>query len=91
MDVSRTKQSVAGDSLRKEVRNVVSKSTANFFHALVAVLLGNALYFLFEKYLPARAQHSPFKIDLGMVVDFWFCLVVFGIIKTVAARRKRSA
>jgi len=68
----------------------VSKSTANFFHALVAVLVGNGIYFLLEKYLPAHAHHSPFKIDVGMVVDFWFCLVVFGIIKTVAARKRRS-
>jgi len=55
------------------------------------VLAGNAAYFLAEKYLPARAHHAPFKIDLGMVVDFWFCLVVFGIIKTVAARRRRES
>jgi len=68
----------------------VSKSTANFFHALVAVLAGNAIYFLLEKHLPVRAHHSPLTIDWGMVVDFWFCLVVFGIIKTVAARRRTS-
>lgn len=67
----------------------ISKSAANFLHALVAVLAGNAVYFLVEKYLPARAHHSPFKKDLGMLVDFWFCLVVFGIIKTVAARRNK--
>jgi hypothetical protein len=68
----------------------MSKSAANFLHALVAVLAGNAAYFLVEKYLPARAHHVPFKIDLGMVVDFWFCLVVFGIIKTVAAQMHKS-
>jgi hypothetical protein len=68
----------------------VSKSTANFWQALAAVLLGNVIYFLIEKHLPAGAHHSPFKIDLGMVVDFWFCLVVFGIIKTVAARTGRN-
>ncbi|MBV8050687.1 MAG: hypothetical protein JOZ80_05830 [Acidobacteriaceae bacterium] len=67
----------------------MSKSTANFFHALAAVLLGNAIYFLLERHLPVRAHHSPFKIDLGMIVDFWFCLVIFGIIKTVAGRRGR--
>ena len=68
----------------------MSKSVANFLHALIAVLAGNALYFLLEKYLPARAHHSPFRLDLGMVVDFWFCLVVFGIIKTVAGRSDRT-
>lgn len=68
----------------------MSKSTANFFHALIAVLAGNAIYFLLEKYMPARARHAPMKIDLGMVIDFWFCLVVFGIIKTIAGRRRES-
>jgi hypothetical protein len=68
----------------------MSKSAANFIHALVAVLAGNAAYFLFEKYLPARAHHVPFRIDLGMLVDFWFCLVVFGIIKTVAGWKRES-
>jgi hypothetical protein len=68
----------------------MSKSVTNFLHALIAVLVGNALYFLLERYLPAGARHSPFRIDLGMVVDFWFCLVVFGVIKTVARERRRS-
>jgi hypothetical protein len=68
----------------------MSKSATNFLHALIAVVAGNAVYFLLERYLPARAHHSPFRIDLGMVVDFWFCLVVFGIVKMIAARRQQS-
>ncbi|HXM61217.1 MAG TPA: hypothetical protein VN950_10205 [Terriglobales bacterium] len=68
----------------------MSKGVTNFFHALVAVLAGNAAYFLLVKYLPPAARHVPFRIDLGLVVDFWFCLVVFGIIKTIAGRRQRS-
>jgi ABC-type tungstate transport system substrate-binding protein len=61
----------------------MSKSIVNFLQALAAVVVGNALYFLVEKYLPAGARHTLFKIDLGMVVDLCFCLVVFGIIKTI--------
>ncbi len=68
----------------------MSKSTVNFLQALAAVVVGNALYFLVEKYLPLRARHAPFQIDVGMVVDFWFCLVVLGIIKTIARRESRS-
>ena len=67
----------------------MSKATV-FIHALVAVLAGNGAYFLLMKYLPPRARHVPFQMDLGLVVDFWFCLVAFGIIKTVAGRRRRS-
>jgi hypothetical protein len=68
----------------------MSKATANFIHALVAVLTGNGAYFLLMKYLPPRARHVPSQIDLGLVVDFWFCLVAFGIIKTVAGRGRSS-
>jgi hypothetical protein len=68
----------------------MSKGVTNFIHALVAVLAGNAAYFLLVKYLPPAARHVPFQIDLGLVVDFWFCLVVFGIIKTIAGRKQRS-
>ena len=65
----------------------MSKAAANFVHALAAVLAGNAAYFLLMKHLPSQARHVPFQIDLGLLVDFWFCLVVFGVIKTVAKRR----
>jgi hypothetical protein len=68
------------------IRYSMSKAAANFIHALVAVLAGNGAYFFLMKYLPPRARHVPFQIDLGLVVDFWFCLVVFGIIKTIAGR-----
>jgi hypothetical protein len=61
---------------------------ANFIHALLAVLGGNAAYFLLGRYLPPGARHVPFRIDLGLVVDFWFCLVVFGLIKTISGRRR---
>ena len=67
------------------------KTVSNFLHALIAVLVGNGLYFLVERFLPAGAHHSPFRIDLGMVVDFWFCLVVFGVVKAVAGRRSTNA
>ena len=72
-----------------EDERVMSKSAANFLHALVAVLAGNAVYLLLEKHLPAPARHVAFKFDLGMVVDFWFCLVAFGIVKTVASWREK--
>lgn len=54
----------------------------NFVQALAAVLLGNALYFVLLPYLPPVARHKLFKLDLGMAVDFWFCLVAFGLIQT---------
>jgi hypothetical protein len=68
----------------------MSKSATNFIHALVAVVGGNASYFLLGRYLPPAARHVPFQIDLGLLIDFWFCLVVFGLIKTVARRSRTS-
>jgi hypothetical protein len=68
----------------------MSKSAANFIHALVAVLAGNAAYFLLGRYLPSGARHVPFQIDLGLMVDLWFCVVVFGLIKIVAKWRRAS-
>ena len=65
----------------------MSKTVTNFVHALVAVLVGNALYFLVLRYLPPMARHVPFRMDPGLAVDFWFCLVILGLIKTIAGRR----
>ena len=59
----------------------------NLLQALVAIVLGNLVYFLLVPSLPAVARHQRFHIDLGMLVDFWFCLVAYGLIRT--ARRWR--
>ena len=63
----------------------------NFFQALVAVLAGNAAYFLLMPYMPVAAQHRTFGYDLGLVVDFWFCLVAFGIVKMVVQWHARKS
>jgi hypothetical protein len=71
------------------LRTPVSKrAVANFVHALVAVLAGNAAYLLLLPILPPRARHVPFQLDLGLLVDCWFCLVALGIVKTVSSHSK---
>ena len=55
--------------------------TKNFIDSLIAVLAGNAAYFLLLPNLPEAARHVPFKTDLGLLVDGWFCLVAFGLVK----------
>jgi hypothetical protein len=62
----------------------------NFVHALIAVLGGNAIYFLIMPYLPPAARHIAPRLDLGLVVDFWVCLVLLGLVKTFARLRERS-
>jgi hypothetical protein len=54
----------------------------NLVQALVAIVLGNVVYFLLLPSLPQAARHRPFQLDLGMVLDFWFCLVAYGLIRT---------
>lgn len=63
---------------------MVSKPSVlmNFLQALLAIILGNVVYFLLYPSLPPIARHRPLHIDLGMVVDFWFCLVAYGLIRT---------
>ncbi len=62
----------------------MSKSTVfiNFLQALVSIVLGNVAYFLLMPSLPPAARHRPFHPDLGIAVDFWFCLVAYGVIRT---------
>jgi len=70
---------------------VVSKPSviANFLESLLAVLLGNAAYYALAPSLPPAARHQLSEIDLGLLVDFWFCLVAFGLIRTAQWWRHR--
>ena len=54
----------------------------NFLQALLAILLGNIVYFLLYPSLPVIARHRPYHVDIGMVIDFCFCLVAYGLIRT---------
>jgi hypothetical protein len=54
----------------------------NLLQAFLAVILGNVLYFVLAPSLPYAARHRAFHLDLGMLVDFWFCLVAYGLIRT---------
>jgi hypothetical protein len=53
----------------------------NFRDGLIAVLAGNAVYFLLMPYLPPRLRHDPFKQDLGLVLDFAICFVLFLLVR----------
>jgi hypothetical protein len=56
---------------------------------LAAVVLGSLLYFFaLMPHLPAVARHEPFRLDLGMLIDAWICLVLYGLIELVFRRRR---
>jgi len=50
---------------------------------LIAIVVGNAIYFGIEHLLPPRAQHQPYHVDWGLAVDFWICLVCYGIVRLI--------
>jgi ABC-type uncharacterized transport system permease subunit len=53
----------------------------NLTKSLIAVVVGNVIYmFLLLPYLPSRVQHQPFRLDIGLALDFWLCLVIYGLL-----------
>ncbi len=60
-----------------------SQTFRNFLDALLAVLAGNAIYFLLMPHLPSAIRHSLFKEDLGLLVDFVICTAIFVAVKVL--------
>lgn len=60
-----------------------------FWHSLLAVVLGNAVYLVIEPWLPERARHTLYRIDWGLAVDFWICLVFWGLLALLPVFRRR--
>ena len=54
--------------------------------ALAAVLIGNAAYFGAADYLPSALRHDPFRLDVGLVADFVFCLLAYGLVRLLWRR-----
>jgi hypothetical protein len=61
---------------------------AKLMKYLIAILLGNALYFALSPHLPPAAQHGADALGLGTVVDFWFCLLIYGLLELGAFFRR---
>ncbi len=65
----------------------MSRYLTNFLESLAAVLAGNAAYFLLMPFLPVVARHVPFHTDIGLLVDAFFCVVAWGMVKAVSRSR----
>ncbi len=63
---------------------------AQWLRYLIVIVIGNVLYFAAMPHLPPAARHERFKLDLGTLVDFWFCLVVYGVFELIRYLRKRK-
>ena len=64
--------------------------TVKWVKYLIAIVLGNCLYFALNPYLPEATRHHTYKLDLGTLVDFWLCLVVFGLLELGAFLYKQG-
>jgi len=67
--------------LTKKGTRKKSNALGNFLDALLAVLAGNAIYYLSMPHLPSVARHRLFREDFGLVVDFALCLAIFAAVK----------
>ena len=56
-------------------------SRAKWIKFIVSVVGGNLIYFSLAPHLPLAAQHHSWAVDLGTVVDFWFCLLIYGLLE----------
>ena len=61
---------------------------ARWGRALIAVLVGNLAYFVLLPKLPAVMQHAPGRLDLGLLLDFCICGIVF-VLLSLGWRRSR--
>ena len=48
---------------------------------LLAILLGNLIYFLIAPYLPDAFGHEMFQTDAGLALDFGICVSVYLIVR----------
>lgn len=57
---------------------------------LVAVLVGNAIYFVvLFPVLPRSLQHEPLRMDAGLLLAFLCCVGIYGVIR-LASRHAQA-
>lgn len=59
--------------------------------SLIAVVSGNVVYFfLLLPVLPHSARHRPLHFDLGLILDAWICLVIYGALSLLLREKTRK-
>jgi hypothetical protein len=53
----------------------------NWMRMLLSVLLGNLIYFAAQPVLPAALKHRLFQADVGLILDFAICAVIYLFIR----------
>ena len=59
---------------------------------VIAILAGNGIYFaVLHPGLPPSLQHAPFRFDLGLLIDFSCCLLVYAAIRLGSRQGRKIA
>ncbi len=48
---------------------------------LLAILLGNVIYFAAEPFLPEPLVHNLYKVDTGLIADFAICAGLYLLLR----------
>jgi hypothetical protein len=56
----------------------------NWMRMLLAVLLGNLVYFAVEPFLPDSLAHNLYEFDAGLILDFGICAGIYLLIRKKA-------
>jgi hypothetical protein len=66
----------------RTARQFLGISTRRWLEYLIAILIGNAIYyFSLAPNLPDALRHHGFQTDWGTVVDLAVCACVYGLIR----------
>jgi hypothetical protein len=53
----------------------------NWMRMLLAILLGNLIYFAIEPWLPGPVHHNFYRFDAGLVIDLGICTAIFLLLR----------
>ncbi len=53
----------------------------NWMRMLLAILLGNVIYFAAQPVLPEVLTHHLFKVDIGLILDFCVCAAIYLLLR----------
>ncbi|HET9180204.1 MAG TPA: hypothetical protein VFQ24_17755 [Terriglobia bacterium] len=67
-----------------------SPTAKRWIKYLIAIVAGNLIYFIVAPHLPPAARHRPYRADIGLFVDLWFCVMAYGLIELLAFLGRRS-
>ena len=61
----------------------------NWMKMLLAILLGNLLYFVALPALPEAARHHLYHVDPGLLLDFIVCFAIYVLMTRQPQNKQR--